>query len=313
MDGIGYVIECMMFENVIILLQVNCFSARSRSAWRIESDLGQWTALRVVGGGPVVLFGGMILPGLVSITFRKLTPAEVAALVKKAGLKGIEWGGDVHVPHGDLARAREVRELTLEHGLTTAAYGSYYRAGQGETTGPAFERVLETAVELGAPTIRVWPGTAGSAELDEEGRWKIIRDLRRIAGLAAKAGVSITLEFHGGTLTDTNESASKLLVEVDHANVFTGWQPHNGEATAECVDGLRAVLPRVSTVHVFHWWPTPAERHPLADGAERWAHFLPLLRQAPGDRYALLEFVKDDAPEMFLRDAAVLRQWLAEQ
>lgn len=253
----------------------------------------------------------MISPGLVSITFRKLGPAEVAALVKQGGLKSIEWGGDVHVPHGDLARAREVREITLEHGLVTAAYGSYYRAGQSESTGPAFERVLETAVELGAPTIRVWPGMAGSDEVDEEGRWKIIHDLRRIAGMAARVGVSISMEFHGGTLTDTNESASKLLVEVDHANVFIGWQPHNGEATDACVAGLAEVLPRVSNIHVFHWWPTAAERHPLADGAERWVEFWRLIRQAPGDRHALLEFVQHDLPEAFLRDAATLRQWLA--
>jgi 3-dehydroshikimate dehydratase len=253
----------------------------------------------------------MIYPGLVSVTFRKLSPAEIVALVKKAGLRGIEWGGDLHVPHGDLGRAREVRELTMEGGLATAAYGSYYRAGQSESAGLAFERVLETAVELGAPTIRVWPGAAGSDTVDENGRWKIIEDLRRIAGLAAKAGVSITTEFHGGTLTDTNESAGKLLVEVDHANVFTGWQPHNGEPTEECVEGLREVLPKVSTIHVFHWWPTSAERHALAAGAERWGRFWPLLKQAPGDRYALLEFVPGDEPGAFLRDAATLREWLA--
>jgi len=253
----------------------------------------------------------MIYPGLVSVTFRKLTPAEIAGLVRKAGLRGIEWGGDVHVPHGDLGRAREVRELTMEHGLATAAYGSYYRAGQSESAGLAFERVLETAVELGAPTIRVWPGAAGSDVTDEEGRWKIIEDLRRIAGLAAKAGVSITTEFHGGTLTDTNESAGGLLVEVDHPNLFTGWQPHNGETTEDCVAGLKEVLPKVSTIHVFHWWPTGAERHPLAAGAERWACFWALLRQAPGDRYALLEFVQGDEPEAFLRDAETLREWLA--
>lgn len=252
----------------------------------------------------------MIHPGLVSITFRKLTPAEIVALVKKAGLRGIEWGGDVHVPHGDLARAREVRELTQEHGLTTAAYGSYYRAGQADGSGPLFEHVLETAVELGAPTIRVWPGTAGSDAVDEEGRWKVIHDLRRIAELAAKAGVSISTEFHGGTLTDTNESAGKLLVEVDHPNLFTYWQPHNGEETAACVEGLREVMPRVTNVHVFHWWPTATERHPLADGAERWAAFWDVIKKAPGDRYALLEFVQGDSPEAFLRDAQTLRQWL---
>lgn len=253
----------------------------------------------------------MIHPGLVSVTFRKLAPAEIVALVKKAGLKGVEWGGDTHVPHGDLVRAREVRELSQEAGLAVAAYGSYYRAGQSESAGLPFGRVLETAVELGAPTIRVWPGVAASDATDEEGRWKIVEDLRRIAGLAAKAGVSVSTEFHAGTLTDTNESASRLLVEADHANLFTYWQPHNGEATAECAAGLGAVLPRVSNAHVFHWWPTAAEKHPLADGEARWAEFWPLLKRAPGDRYALLEFVKGDDPAVFLRDAETLRRWLA--
>lgn len=54
----------------------------------------------------------MLLPGLVSITFRKLSPGEIVELVATAGLVGIEWGGDVHVPHGDFARAAEVRKLT---------------------------------------------------------------------------------------------------------------------------------------------------------------------------------------------------------
>ncbi|HEY0946380.1 MAG TPA: TIM barrel protein [Opitutaceae bacterium] len=265
----------------------------------------------VVVRAPARLRGGMIWPGLVSVTFRPHAPAEIVALVKKAGLVGIEWGGDVHVPAGDVARAREVRELTEQAGLRVAAYGSYYRVGASEGAGLPFERVLETAVELGAPTIRVWPGTAASDATDDAARWRIVHELRRIGDLASRALVSISTEFHGGTLTDTNDSASQLLVEVDHTNVFTYWQPHNGEATPECVAGLRAVLPRVSNAHVFHWWPTAQERHPLADGAARWREFFAELERAPGDRYALLEFVAGDAPEAFLRDAATLKRWLA--
>ncbi len=252
----------------------------------------------------------MIHPGLVSVTFRKLQPAEIVALVRKAGLRGIEWGGDLHVPHGDIVRAREVRALTQEAGLSVSSYGSYYRAGWSENNGLAFRSVLDSAVELGAPSIRVWPGMKGSADLDENGRWEVIEDLKRIATQAGQVGVSITLEFHGGTLTDTNESASQLLVELDHPNIYMGWQPHNGEETAECVAGLRAVLPRVGNLHVFHWWPTSADRHPLAEGEARWAEFLWKVRSLPGDRYALLEFVVNDAPEAFLRDAETLKEWL---
>jgi sugar phosphate isomerase/epimerase len=252
----------------------------------------------------------MIHAGLVSITFRKLSPAEVVALVRKAGLRGIEWGGDVHVPHGDLGRAREVRALTEEAGLTVAAYGSYYRAGFSEANGLPFRHVLDSAVALGAPTIRVWAGNKGSAEMSEEERRAVVDDLRRIAGQAGQAGVTISTEFHGGTLTDTNESAEALLTEVGHENLFTYWQPHNGEETAVCVAGLKAVAGRVSNVHVFHWWPTSAERHALADGVERWAEFWRELEVLPGERFAMLEFVQGDAEEAFLRDAETLAGWL---
>ncbi len=262
------------------------------------------------GGAGGVWLAGMIYPGLVSVTFRKLSPLEIVGLVRKAGLSGIEWGGDIHVPHGNSGVAREVRAMTEEAGLRVAAYGSYYRAGWSEANGLRFEQVLDSALELGAPTVRVWPGVKGSAEVDEKGREVVIEDLRRIAELAARAGVTVSTEFHGGTLTDTNESARRLLAEVNRASLLTCWQPHNGEETSECVAGLRAVAPRVGNVHVFHWWPTGAERHALAEGEARWAEFLAVLKALPGERFALLEFVQGDAPEAFLRDAATLARWL---
>lgn len=252
----------------------------------------------------------MIHPGLVSITFRKLSPAEIAALVSRAGLVGIEWGGDIHAPHGDVGRAKEVRRLTADAGLTVAAYGSYYRAGWSETNGLPFGQVLDSAVALGAPTIRVWPGNKGSAEVDAAGRMTVIDDLRRISGLAAQAGVTISTEFHGNTLTDTNESAARLLDEVGHRNLLSCWQPHVRMETGECVAGLRSILPKVSNLHVFHWWPTAADRRPLAEGAERWTQFLGIAKTLPGERHAMLEFVQGDEPEAFLRDAAALKQWL---
>ena len=252
----------------------------------------------------------MILPGLVSITFRKLSPGEIVALCQDAKLAGIEWGGDLHVPHGDLARAREVRARTLDGGLRVAAYGSYYRCGSTAAENPAFARILETAVALGAPTIRVWAGGLASAATDETRRGHVVADLRRIADQAARVGVTISTEFHADTLTDTNASAARLLAEVDHPNLRTYWQPHNGEDTEECVRGLEAVLPRVGNIHVFHWWPTHAERHPLATGAERWARFLRPLSTLPDERFAMLEFVRDDAVSAFTEDAETLHRWL---
>ena len=104
----------------------------------------------------------MFLPGLVSITFRQLSVTEIIALVTQAGLAAVEWGGDIHAPHGDEAQAQAIARMGADAGLRVAAYGSYYRVGHPET-GP-FEAVLASAVALGAPHIRVWPGQPGQRQ-----------------------------------------------------------------------------------------------------------------------------------------------------
>lgn len=253
----------------------------------------------------------MISPGLVSVTFRALAPAEIINLVRQAGLRGIEWGGDIHVPHGNLARARAVRALTHAAGLTVAAYGSYYRAAKSEADGLPFGRVLETAVELGAPLIRVWAGPAASADASDAQRAEVAADLRRIAGLAAAARVGVSLEYHSGTLTDTGDSALRLVQDVNHPNLRTYWQPPLGVETDRNLHDLRRLLPWLTHLHVYHWRSvTPIEKLPLAAGTDRWRQFLDLAATVPGDRYALLEFVEGDAPVNFLRDAATLKDWL---
>lgn len=247
----------------------------------------------------------VIRPGLVSVTFRKLSPAEIVDLVARAGLAGIEWGGDIHVPPGQPAVANEVRELTRRAGLAVAAYGSYYRVGEPDAG--EFEPVLESAVELGAPMIRVWAGRQGSAKASPQHRQRVSDESRRIADLAAKAGVEIAYEYHGNSLTDTNESARLLLEQADHPNVRTNWQPLFQEDDV-CLAGLRGVLGWLANYHVYYWGPGH-ERKPLADGAERWGKFFAVA--PPAERYALLEFVRDDSPEAFLEDAAALKRILA--
>jgi 3-dehydroshikimate dehydratase len=250
---------------------------------------------------------GVIRPGLVSVTFRALDPAGIVALAVEAALTGIEWGGDIHVPHGDLATARRVGAMTIDAGLVVAAYGSYYRAGSSTGENPTFEAVLETAAALGAPTIRVWAGRLGSAEVDGSYRRAIVDDARRIADLAAATGITVAFEYHQGTLTDTAESTHQLLTEVDHPHVRTLWQPPVGVDTQRCLAGLKTIRPWLANLHVFHWWPTETQRLPLADGAERWRRYLDIAAADSRDRFALLEFVRGDDPACLLRDARVLR------
>lgn len=249
----------------------------------------------------------MLSKGLVSITFRKLEPIDIVKLVSQAGLRGIEWGGDIHVPHGNIERVREVAKMTRDYGLEIAAYGSYYRVGcEGNEGIPTFAKVLETAIELGAPVIRVWAGDRGSAQADEKWWQQVIEDSRRIADMAAKHNVIIAYEYHGGTLTDTNDSAYKLISEVNHPNIRTYWQPPVGQDELSRMEGLKQISPWLQNVHVFHW--RVRERRPLDEGKNEWSKYIELVKDLDGHHFAMLEFVKDDDPQQFLKDAKVLKE-----
>jgi len=248
----------------------------------------------------------MLSLGLTSVTFRKLSPSEIITLTKKSGLDGIEWGGDIHVPPGDLERAREVREETEAAGLTVCSYGSYYRSD--EEAGD-FSDILATARELRAPVVRVWAGGKGSDEADVAYREEVAETLRKAVKAAKAVGITVALEYHRNTLTDTQASAHQLLEEVGQPELMLYWQPRTGGAFQDNIPELKAALPKLAHVHLFHWAEGEdgaIDRRPLAEGVESWEAFLELIRQAEGDRFILFEFVRDDSPEQLCEDAKIL-------
>lgn len=240
-----------------------------------------------------------VLPGLISVTFRQLTPEAVVALAVSHGMAAIEWGGDVHVPVGAHAVAREVAARCADAGIAVEAYGSYYRA-----TGDGFDDVLATAKSLGAPRIRVWAGQSGSAVTPD--RAAVVEDLRRVAALAAGEGIELAVEYHANTLTDTLPSALDLFGAVPASKPY--WQPPIGST----LDDARAAVTKLNPVaaHVFSW-DDIGVRLPLSARAELWRPVLAMLAELPGTRHALLEFVRDDDPMVFAQDAATLHTWLA--
>jgi len=244
------------------------------------------------------------------LTLAECSPADIVLLCVQAKLTHIEWWGKAHVPAGNVERAREVGDLTREAGLTVATYGSYYRVGESESQGLSFDDVLQTAVALKAPAIRVWAGAHGSDACTEQQRAAVIADTMRIADLCAEAGVDLVFEYHNGTLTDCVESAVAFAAAVQHPSVFFGWQPPAGISTADGVEGLRAMLPRLGTIHVFNWPKGPdgrTVRRPLAEAVDVWREYFDAAAADGQDHVALLEFVKDDSVEQFLADAQVLR------
>ncbi|HEY3722939.1 MAG TPA: TIM barrel protein [Acidimicrobiia bacterium] len=258
-----------------------------------------------------------IVPGLCSVTMRRLGIEEVAKLAAEAGLRAIEWGGDVHVPPGDREATRRARTATAAAGLRTASYGSYLLA-DGDGSPDTTARVLDTAVALGAPNVRVWtpfgidPGSSRSSEVADT--------LRAVCASAAERDLTVGLEFHGGTLTATAASTGALLDAAAAPNLTTYWQPPYwtaGRRPGDDASDITLLAPRLSHVHVYEWTGAD-DRRPLDEGRGRWHEVIAALRDAagparPAPRVAFLEFVTDDDPRALLRDARTLHDLLGAE
>ncbi len=245
--------------------------------------------------------------GLCSVTLRQLTAEQVVAVARAAGLRCVEWGADVHAPPGDHGRLRGLRLLTEGAGMRVASYGSYWRAG---VSSPSDVVGLATAATvLGAPRIRVWAGTVGTDAADGRRKDAVAAALRDACGVAREHGIRLSLEFHPDTLTDSVDSTLELLERVDDPALTTYWQPRLDEPTELAVAGLRRLLPALSGVHVFSWWPS-VHRLPFAARTDLWTAVLDLLTTEAEPCDLLLEFVPGDDPALVAGEAETLRHLL---
>lgn len=243
--------------------------------------------------------------GLCSVSFRKLTVEEIIEGVKAAGLDGIEWGGDVHVPHGDVEKAKYVAKLMEESGLETLSYGTYYYPGDHAVED--FQGVIDCALALGTKILRVWAGSKSLPEVTEEYRAKIIADTKAICDMAKPYGLTVAYEYHGWTLTETLESALQSVQEVDKENFRLYWQPSIFIPCEENVKALTQVLPYCCNMHMFHW-NDQYERKTLAEGAANVQAYVELAKTNPAIGAVMLEFVLNDSIDQMKEDAATLNK-----
>lgn len=254
----------------------------------------------------------MIRAGLCSVTFRGLTPEALVALAAENGVEAIEWGGDRHVPPGEVAVAEEVRALCAAKGIVASSYGSYVRAGT-EGCLQDFEKVLVSARLLGAGNIRVWAGDRIRTEAGAAGFEACAGDLAEMARRAAAHEITVSVEYHRNTLTEEAEDARDLLLAADHANLFSYWQPVPGRGRGRWLEELVLLQPWLGDLHVFYWIMTEdgQQRRPLAEGLAHWRALFDAWRPAPSwphPRCGYLEFVQDDDEARFLDDMRDLRR-----
>ena len=252
-----------------------------------------------------------------TFTLRAYFPEEVVTILSDNNIDAVEWAGDAHVPPGNVQIAAAVKSLCEEKGMQCISLGSYYQCDEGGPGEGPFRfdhgagAVLDSAKALGVPAIRIWAGRMGSASASPEYREEVARCMRTFCDQEKALGMTVHLEFHPNTLTDTVESALALIGTVAKENLYSYWQPRHGLGVKDNLADIKALEPFLSHVHVFHWLlqddGVTKQRLPLKEGKERWESYFAALGKLTGERYAMIEFVKDDALSQLSEDLGVLR------
>lgn len=246
--------------------------------------------------------------GLCSVTFRGFSAEEVIELSVKNGLDCIEWGGDIHVPHGDIEAATRVGEATRKSGLACDSYGSYFRCDNLEN----FKPVSQATNALGANVIRVWAGEKDSEKFNDSEFERLVETVSSCADYAEKVGQKIAFEYHYGTYCNCPESVVRLLDAVHKKNVGTYWQPAywlgdipDSDRIEKNLAAIELIKERLINVHVYNW--RGFDRFPLSESENEWALYMEKL---PSHCNCLLEFVKDDEVQNFEEDSKTLKNFV---
>ena len=250
----------------------------------------------------------MLSSGLVSISFRKLNTNEIINIVKKAKVKAIEWGGDIHVPHGDINKAKTVFKKCKNNNIVCPSYGSYYRVGTYDDYILEFKKVLDVAIILKCKTIRVWVGDIPSKNITNQFYNQLVDEIKSISDISKEHNISISFEYHNNTLTDNIDMTIKILKQINRKNVFTYWQPPSKNTLINNVDELKLLLPYLTNIHIFYW--LNKIRQPLSEGIKQWQEYIGILNDV--NRYIMIEFVKDDNISQFYEDAKILKELINE-
>lgn len=253
----------------------------------------------------------MIIPGIVSATFRERPAEELIDICVKANLKAIEWSEKAHVMPNDTDTAKHLLRMCEQAGIAVAAYGSYYRLGQYMDPIGTFAQSLRAAAAMHAPLIRIWAGTKASADTDKAEEERLAKEAACIAGIAERENIKVAFEWHKNTLTDTNASAVRFLEKADHENLYCLWQPTAALDMKQRVNGLDMLAGRnrLLNLHVYYW--RDGKRRPFTEGKAEWEAYLDHV-PAEEDRFGLLEFVMGDDTRQLQDDANVWNDIVSE-
>lgn len=243
--------------------------------------------------------------GLVSISFRDKSPEEILTAMKDAGLSYVEWGSDVHAPKDDIEKLKSIVRLQNKYGIKCCSYGTYFRLG--ETLTEELESYIDAAKTLGTDILRLWCGNKDSGEYSSEEKIKLFEECKKAAEIAQERNVTLCMECHNWSYTNTKESAFELIQTVNSPHFRMYWQPNQFREFEENIEYAKTISPYTEHIHVFKW--RGQKKFPLAEGIEEWKSFLACFN---GERTLLLEFMPDNNIESLKTEADSLRKIVGE-
>lgn len=241
----------------------------------------------------------MFKAGLVSISFRSLSPKAIVDLCLSAGLSAIEWGSDVHAPYTDKDRLAEIVSLQQESGLICSSYGTYFKLGIHDTE--ELYGYIAAAKLLGTNVLRLWCGDKNYEDMTQAQRTHLLSEAKKASRIAEAEGAILCMECHNNTFTNCLEGALTLMEAVD-PNVFRiYWQPNQFRSDDINFEYAKRIAPYTQNIHVFQW--KEKDRFPLSQGKLLWERYLSFF---DGSQFLLLEFMPDNKPESLIEEAKTL-------
>ena len=178
---------------------------------------------------------------LFTLSLPECTPAEAAALIKKAGYDGVEWRcaeqpdelSPIPNPWSsnrttlDVRKWRkavvEHRKITQDHGLEFSNLASYCRADHLDSVKVA----IEIAKELGCPRLRICVPPYDRNIPYHELFARTRKCYEQCEALCREAGVQGLLELHMGNLAPSASAALRLLDGLDPKHMGAMYDPGN--------------------------------------------------------------------------------------
>ena len=240
--------------------------------------------------------------GMTSLTFRNHSIEEVIRIAKKADIDGIEWGvSEAHAFSDD--NLDKIKCLSGKAGIEVFSLGSYCLMTDWEDC----RKTVDIAVRISAPVIRVWAGHKSPWDCLDEEFEQIVENTKKMAEYASQYHISLGFEHHKSSLTETAESAVKLIKAVNCKNVGLYWQ-NIGRDYEENMKNIQMLTPYLTGIFHLQNYSVEEGYLLLESISDKLAGYLEAFKST--DYKALIEFVKDDLEENFYQDVSVLKEIL---